>query len=549
MYGDLYIGIDVGTGSVRAALFQNNGTLIAKHVSKISIHNPLPDYYEQSTENIWAAVICSVKGIMSSSQVKPKDVKGIGFDATCSLAVLDANGQPLTVSPSGKNEWNVIMWMDHRAKDQADRISETKHDVLKYLGGSMFLEMQTPKLLWLKENLSDTWQTAGSFYDLPDFLTWRATGHDSRSLCSVTCKWTYQSSENGQGNWNSQFFDLIGLQKLAENDFAKIGKEIKSPGENVCSTGLSVAAAAELGLSPGTTVATSIIDAHAGTLGSLNCKPRGMVSPPLLNRMSLISGTSNCHIVLSSSAKFVPGVWGPYYSSILPHLWSTEGGQSAAGDLLDHIVKNHAAFPAIKEKAEKRSVHSFSILNEALEDLRQQNKLSSVALLTLKLHMWPDFHGNRSPLADPTLRGMISGLRLSSSQKELCLHYLATVQALAYGTKHIIQELEKYGHNINVVHMCGGLRNNSLLVQTFADVVGIPFVLPDMDESVLLGAAILGAFASGNYSSIQEAMEAMGGEGSVVMPNKQDFSYHEKKYRVFLQMLDDQKAYQTIMES
>lgn len=549
MSGDLYIGIDVGTASVRAALFQNDGTLIAKHVNKISIHNPQPDYYEQSTENIWDAVVCTVKGIMSSSQVRPNDIKGIGFDSTCSLAVLDTNGQPLTVSHSGKNKWNIIMWMDHRAKDQAERISETKHDVLNYLGGSMFLEMQTPKLLWLKENLPDTWQRAGYFYDLPDFLTWRATGHDSRSLCSVTCKWTYRSSENSPGYWNRQFFDLIGLEKLAENDFAKIGKEVKSPGENVCSAGVSMKAAAELGVSPGTAVATSIIDAYAGTLGSINCKPRKMVAPQLLNRMSLISGTSNCHIVLSSSAKFVPGVWGPNYSAILPHLWTIEGGQSAAGDLLDHIVKNHGAFAAVKEKAEKRSVHTFTILNEALEDLRQQNKLSSVALLTSKLHMWPDFHGNRSPLADPTLRGMISGLRLSSSQKELCLLYLATVQALAYGTKHIVQELEKYGYNIDVVHICGGLRNNSLLVQTFADVVGVPFVLPDMDESVLLGAAILGAVACGNYPSIQEAMEAMGGEGSVVMPNKQDFSYHEKKYRVFLRMLDDQKAYQTIMES
>ncbi|GAB1601133.1 FGGY carbohydrate kinase domain-containing protein-like [Argonauta hians] len=548
MSGDLYIGIDVGTSSVRAALFQNNGTLIAKHVSKIEIHNPQPDYYEQSTENIWSAVVSSVKEILCLSKATVEDVKGIGFDSTCSMVVLDPNGQPLTVSPSGKPDWNVIMWMDHRANEQAERISQTKHDVLKYLGGTMFVEMQPPKLLWIKENLPNTWHQAGYFFDLPDFLTWRATGHDSRSLCSVTCKWTYQASENNAGSWNHQFFNLIGLEELAEKDFVKIGKEVKHPGDNVCCSGLSVKAAAELGLCPGTAVATSIIDAHAGTIGSLNCKPRKVAAPPLLNRLVLISGTSNCHMMFSSSAKFVPGVWGPYYSAMLPHLWSAEGGQSAAGDLLDHIVNNHTAFPVVKEKAQERHVHVFTVLNEALEDLREQAQLSSIALLTSKLHMWPDFHGNRSPLADPMLRGMISGLKLSSSYKQLCLLYLATVQSIAYGTKHIIQELEKQGYDIKMVHMCGGLRHNSLLVQTFADVVGIPFVLPDMDESVLLGAAILGAVACGNFSSIQEAMDSMGGEGSVVMPNEKNSSFHDKKFRVFLKMVEDQKVYQSIME-
>lgn len=550
---ECFIGVDVGTASVRSALFQKNGTLLAKAVKTINIHNPKVDYYEQSTDNIWAAIVTTVKEIVSCSQVEATNIKGIGFDATCSLAVLDSNGQPLSVSPTGKDEWNVIMWMDHRATDEATFINSTKHEVLNYVGGTISLEMQPPKLLWLKKNMANTWQKAAHFFDLPDFLTWKATGYTSRSLCSLVCKWTYfmaddiSTTGSSKMGWNQDFLNMLGLQDLAENNFAKIGNEVKAPGKAVCLSGLSSCAAAELGLNEGTVVATSIIDAHAGGLGCLGCVPEGMKIPDIVNRMALISGTSNCHMAVSASPKFVPGVWGPYYSAMVPCLWSNEGGQSAAGKLLDHIVENHSAFVSLQQLAKDRHQHIFATLNEILQDLKIKQGLNSVASLTSNLHIWPDFHGNRSPLADPNLRGMISGLTLSSTIEDLAILYLATVQAIAYGTKLIVDALQKHGHSITVIFMCGGLRNNPLVVQTHADIVGLPFVLPDMEESVLLGAAILGAYASGTFTDIQSAMQAMGGKGEVIHPRKEDVIFHEKKYKVFLRMVQDQRVYQEIM--
>lgn len=552
---EYFIGVDVGTGSVRSALFQKDGTLLSKAVKNIDIHEPKADYYEQSTDNIWAAVVSTVKEVVSSSHVDVCQIKGIGFDATCSLAVFDSDGKSLSVSPTGKNEWNVIMWMDHRAADEAAFISATKHDILRFVGGTMSLEMQPPKLLWLKKNMAKTWHKAAHFFDLPDFLTWKATGCASRSLCSLVCKWTYFMGDGSspvgclKNGWNQEFFDLLGLQDLADDNYNKIGQEVKSPGEAVCQSGLSSAAAIELGLNEGTIVATSIIDAHAGVLGCLGCIPEGMKIPELVNRMALIGGTSNCHMAISASPKFVPGVWGPYYSSMVPHFWSSEGGQSVAGKLLDHIVENHSAFGLLQQQAKDRKCHVFTILNESLQDLKDKQGLKSVAFLTSDLHMWPDFHGNRSPLADPNLRGMISGLTLSSTLEDLALLYLATIQAIAYGTKLIVEEMQKYGYEIGVVYMCGGLRKNPLIVQTLADVVDLPFVLPDMDDSVLLGSAILGAYASGNFTDIQSAMKAMGGRGVAIHPTKEDIRFHEKKYKVFLRMVQDQKAYEEIMTS
>lgn len=125
--------------------------------------------------------------------------------------------------------------------------------------------------------------------------------------------------------------------------------------------------------------------------------------------------------------------------------------------------------------------------------------------------------------------------------------YLATVQALAYGTQHIISELLRCGHQTSMLYICGGLRKNPLYVSTHADVTGLPVVVPNEAESVLLGSAVLGAKAAGLYSSIQACMETMCGQGEVTMPNPKTTSYHEKKYSVFMKMFEHQRQYQNIM--
>ena len=72
------------------------------------------------------------------------------------------------------------MWMDHRANEETAVINATKHSSLRFVGGNVSIEMQLPKLLWLKKNCLESWQNARLFFDLPDFLTWRATGSQSR---------------------------------------------------------------------------------------------------------------------------------------------------------------------------------------------------------------------------------------------------------------------------------------------------------------------------------------------------------------------------------
>ena len=182
------IGIDVGTGSARAGLFDQSGNLVASAKRDIALFNRGPNLYEQSSNDIWQAVAATVREAVGTAGIDPGDVAGIGMDATCSLVVIGPQGSPLPVGDTDHPERNIIVWMDHRALDQAERINAGGHDVLRYVGSQISPEMETPKLLWLKENRPEIFGKAEHFFDLTDFLTWRATGSLARSICTVTCK-------------------------------------------------------------------------------------------------------------------------------------------------------------------------------------------------------------------------------------------------------------------------------------------------------------------------------------------------------------------------
>ncbi|KAG6705689.1 hypothetical protein I3843_07G186300 [Carya illinoinensis] len=561
----IFLGVDVGTGSARAGLFNEDGKLLGSSSSPIQIWKD-GNCVEQSSTDIWHAICAAVKSACSLADVVAGEVKGLGFAATCSLVAVDADGSPVTVSWSGDSRRNVIVWMDHRAVEQAERINSRNSPVLQYCGGSLSPEMQPPKLLWVKENLQESWSMVFRWMDLSDWLSYRATGDDTRSLCTTVCKWTYlghahmhQASEKDSRDmeacgWDDDFWEEIGLGDLVEGHHAKIGRSVAFPGHPLGS-GLTPAAAKELGLVAGIPVGTSLIDAHAGGVGVMESVPQ-LVSDAkegdmeaICHRMVLVCGTSTCHMAVSRSKLFIPGVWGPFWSAMVPEYWLTEGGQSATGALLDHVIENHVASPSLANRAASRNISVFELLNKILETTMLDLKRPFLASLTEDMHVLPDFHGNRSPLADPKSKGVVCGLTLDSSEKQLALLYLATLQGIAYGTRHIVEHCNAHGHNIDTILACGGLAKNPLFIQEHADILGCPIILPRESESVLLGAAILGAVAARKYSGLNEAMRALNAAGQVIHPSKDPKvkKYHDAKYHIFRELYERQISHRSIM--
>jgi ribulose kinase len=120
--------------------------------------------------------------------------------------------------------------------------------------------MEIPKILWLKKHMPADAFSKCHFFDLPDYLTYRATGTPLRSFCSLTCKCSYVPSKGG---WQAAFFETIGLGDLVNDDYKQLGGregEVRSAGMPV-GHGLSDKAAAEMGLVKRTPVGSAIIDA------------------------------------------------------------------------------------------------------------------------------------------------------------------------------------------------------------------------------------------------------------------------------------------------
>src|ERR1700687_4145777 len=130
-----FIGVDVGTSSARAGVFDENGALLSTARHPITVWHEAGNVVEQSSPEIWAACAYSVRAAMAEAALPPSAIKGIGFDATCSLVVLDAAANPLTASMSGDQRRNVIVWMHHRAIAEARLVNDTHDEVLRYVGG------------------------------------------------------------------------------------------------------------------------------------------------------------------------------------------------------------------------------------------------------------------------------------------------------------------------------------------------------------------------------------------------------------------------------
>jgi len=141
----------------------------------------------------------------------------------------------------------------------------------------------------------------------------------------------------------------------------------------------------------------------------------------------------------------------------------------------------------------------------------------------------------------------VAGLSLNAGPDDLARLYLATLQALAYGTRHIIETLNATGYRVDTILASGGFTKNPVFLREHADATGCRLVLAEEPEAVLLGSAVLGAVAGGLYKDVEAGMAGMTRAGRVIVPDPAARQYHARKYEVFRRMSEDQRAYRALM--
>jgi L-ribulokinase len=234
------------------------------------------------------------------------------------------------------------------------------------------------------------------------------------------------------------------------------------------------------------------VDAHVAV-------PAATVTEP--GRMVIIMGTSNCHMVLGTEERIVPGMCGYVEDGIIPGFFGYEAGQSCVGDHFAWFVEN--CVPAAYEReAAERGINIHQLLEEKAAALRP-GESGLVAL-----DWW---NGNRSVLVDVDLTGLLLGATLATKAEEI---YRALIEATAYGTRIIIETFAANGVPVNEIVATGGLPDrNKLLMQIYADVTGRPIHVAGTHQAGALGSAMFGAVAAGaaagGYDSIFDATPKM----------------------------------------
>lgn len=321
---------------------------------------------------------------------------------------------------------------------------------------------------------------------------------------------------------------------------------------------MSEQAAAELGLKPGVAIGSGVIDAYAGWIGTVGAKVelgRDIETAEgeslAFTRLAAVAGTSTCHLAMSKDAVFVPGIWGPYNNVVLPNYWMAEGGQSATGALLSHVLETHPAHKMALSEAEQAGQNVYDYLNHHLEGMKQKVGAPSLNFLGRHIFFYGDLWGNRSPVADPNMRGSLMGMSSDVSIDNLALLYYATMEFIALQTRQIVFAMNEAGHQLSSIFMSGSQCRNPVLMDLMATACEMPVVIPEyVFAAVVHGAAMLGAKAARPEEGLWNIMERMTKPGKVVWPGKNDQvkKLLMAKYAVFLRQMEAQREYRKVVD-
>lgn len=529
------IGLDFGSDSVRAVLVNaTNGDTLASHVhwyqrwKEGKYCNPSINQFRQHPLDHIEGMEQTIKTVIQETGVEPAAVKGICIDTTGSSPIpVNKEGTALSLLPEFKENPNAMMvlWKDHTSIAEADEINHLARswggeDYTKYEGGIYSSEWFWAKILHIARADQEVKNAAYSWVEHCDLMTFLLIDNQNledlkRSRCAAGHKAMWHESWGG----------------LPENDFLeKLDPYLVTVKDNLYQETftsdlpaghLNKDWAERLGLTTDTVVAVGTFDAHAGAVGA-EAEEFTLVR---------VMGTSTCDIIVSSKeavgSKTVKGICGQVDGSVIPGMVGLEAGQSAFGDVLAWFT-DVLSWPLT-------NLASKHLSNDQIEELKsgmiaELSKQAEETPVDESVPVAVDWvNGRRTPDANQSLKAAIVNLNLGTRAPHI---FRALVEAICFGSKKIVDRFEEEGVQIKSVVGIGGVAKKSgFIMQTLADVLNMPIKIAVSDQAPALGAAMYAAVASGIYTSMQEAVPAMGnGFEKTYNPRPEMVTMYKKLY-------------------
>jgi ribulose kinase len=347
-----------------------------------------------------------------------------------------------------------------------------------------------PKSLWMAENQPDLFERADYICDCQDYINFHLTGRMVANITSASTRWHYDS----RTGYATSLLDKLNLTALLD----RWPLEVLPLGEVI--GGLTPSAAEHLGLPAGLPVAQGGSDAFIGMIGM------GVVQP---NRLAMITGSSHNHLGFTETEVHGSGFWGTYPDAVIPGLHAIEGGQTSTGSIINWFKKLIDA----------------GITYDDLNTQAAALPPGSEGLVVLD-----HFQGNRTPYTDPNSRGAITGLTLRHGPAHI---FRAMMEGVAFGTELILETMGAANFIPEDVVVCGGSTKSDLWMQIHADVSGLPLKLTAIPNAPMLGSAILAAFGSGHYDSIQSAAGEMVQIARTIEPDQSRHAAYAEPYQAY----------------
>jgi L-ribulokinase len=529
------LGLDFGTESARALVVNvSNGEEVGQAVMDYPhgvIDERLPDsdvvlepeWALQDPQDYLEVLRRIVPASLKEAGVSPEQIVGVGVDFTsCTVMPTDANGVPLCMYEDLRlqpHAWPKL-WKHHAAAPEAEEITakalERGERFLERYGGKISPEWLFPKALQVLREAPEIYQRAAKFIEGGDWLVMQLTGRERRSACQAGYKAMWDRDE---GYPSREFLAAVDPRFVDMVD-GKLAPDVYPMG--TCAGEVTPEAAEAYGLRAGTPVAVAVIDAHVAAPAA------GVVRP---GQMLMIMGTSLCHMALHKEKLPVKGVAGVVADGIIPGFYGYEAGQAAVGDIFVWYVRTGVP-AAYEQEAAAQGKTVYALLEEKAGTLRPgQSGL-------LALDWW---NGNRSILMDASLSGMLLGCTLDTKPEEI---YRALIEATAFGTRVIIENMEAQGISAEELYACGGLaERNPLLMQIYSDVLGREIRVARSSQACALGAAMWGAVVAGaergGYDTIQQAAERMSGvREESYKPRAEAHTIYTELYREYVALHD-----------